>query len=66
MERIWNTKAIQDRYGVSPQSARNYIRKIDGHLENPLGVYESDLQRWENGRRVGNPVCMKVPRKREG
>lgn len=66
MERIWTTKQIQDRYGVSPQSARNYIRRIDGHLENPLGVYESDLQRWENGRRVGKPVTMKVPTRREG
>ena len=67
MERIWNTKQIKDRYGLkSLQSARNYIRRIDGHLENPLGVYESDLQRWENGRRVGTPVKMKVPRTREG
>jgi len=66
MERIWNTKQIQERYGVSLQSARNYIRRIDGHLENPLGVYESDLQRWENGRRVGRPATMRVPRTREG
>ena len=66
MERIYTVKHIASRYDCSQQCARNYIRKIDGHLESPLGVYESDLQRWENGRRVGNPVNMKVPRKREG
>ena len=66
METIWTPKMMQTRYGVSLQSARNYIRRIDGHLENPLGVYESDLQRWENGRRVGKPVTMRVPRTKEG
>lgn len=66
MERLLTVRHIASRYECSMQSARNYIRRIDGHLENPLGVYESDLQRWENGRRVGRTQTMTVPRKREG
>ena len=67
MERLLNVKAIAERYGCTTQSARNYIRRIDGHLENPIGVYESDLMAWEQSRRIGAPVRqMRVPRKREG
>lgn len=66
MEPLLTVKHVASRYDCSLQSARNYIRKIDGHLEEPLGVYESDLQRWENSRRVGKTVTMRVPRKREG
>ena len=53
MERILTVKQIADRYSCSAQCARNYIRRIEGHLENPLGVYESDLMRWEESRRAG-------------
>ena len=66
MERLLTVRHIADRYDCSMQCARNYIRKIDGHLEAPLGVYESDLQRWENNRRVGTICTMKVPRTKEG
>ena len=67
MERIWTPPMIKERYGLkSLQSARNYIRRIDGHLESPLGAYESDLQRWENSRRVGTQTTLRVPRTREG
>ena len=53
MERILTVKHIAERYSCSAQCARNYIRRISGHLENPLGVYESDLMAWEHSRRVG-------------
>lgn len=67
MERIWSVKHIAERYDCTQQCARNYIRQIDGHLEKPIGVYESDLLAWEQSRRVGLPVRqMRVPRKREG
>ena len=79
MERILTVKHIAERYSCSAQCARNYIRRIDGHLENPLGVYESDLMRWEESRRVGTgkiaffppitvnlPERMHIPRIREG
>lgn len=69
MERIWKPVQIKERYGLkSMQSARNYIRRIDGHMENPLGVYESDLFAWEDSRRVRKPkkLALYVPRTREG
>ena len=79
MERILTVKHIAERYSCSAQCARNYIRRIEGHLENPLGVYESDLMRWEESRRVGTgkiaffppiagnlPERMHIPRIREG
>lgn len=67
MERIFSVKHIAERYDCTLQCARNYIRRIDGHLEAPIGVYESDLLAWEQSRRVGLPARqMKVPRTREG
>ena len=67
MERLLNVRTVAERYGVTAQCARNYIRRIDGHLENPIGVYESDLMAWEQSRRVGTLTRqMKVPRTREG
>ena len=67
MERLLSVRHVAERYGCTAQCARNYIRRIDGHLENPIGVYESDLMRWEQSRRVGAPGrTMKVPRTREG
>lgn len=67
MERLLTVKHIAERYDCTAQCARNYIRRIDGHLENPIGVYESDLMAWEQSRRVGAPVrTMRVPRTREG
>ena len=53
METIWTVKKVQERYNCkSPKTAIKYIRAIEGHLENPLGVYESDLIAWEESRRV--------------
>ena len=78
MEKILTVKHIADRYSCSAQCARNYIRRIDGHMENPLGVYESDLMAWERSRQVGSskslitstarlgelPMRMVIPRTR--
>lgn len=67
MEKLYTVNQISQRYSCSPQCARNYIRRIDGHLESPLGVYESDLMRWEHSRRVGGSgSTMRISRKREG
>lgn len=49
MEKVWTVKEIAERYKVTMQCARNYIRKMP-HMESPLMVYESDLRAWEQSR----------------
>ena len=51
VERVWNSKAVAERYGCTLQCARNYMRKMN-HMEDPLAVYERDLIEWERSRMV--------------
>ena len=51
MERVWNSKAVAERYGCTLQCARNYMRKMV-HMEDPLMVYERDLVEWERSRMI--------------
>lgn len=51
MERRLNVKAVMEIYGFSRQTAARYMRKLP-HMENPLMILESELQRWDNDRTV--------------
>lgn len=48
------SKDIAERYHVSANTARKYIRQMV-HLENPLRVRQSELAKWEQ-RRERPPV----------
>lgn len=52
MERLLTPRDIAQRYGVTQATGRNYIRRIAGHMENPLRVAESLFRAWEAGRAV--------------
>lgn len=65
METLWTVKKIQERYNLkSSRTAIKYIRAIEGHLENPLGVHESDLIAWEESRKVYKPERQRVRTRR--
>lgn len=50
MEKLLRAADIADRYCVSDDTARTYIRRIPGHMEKPLRVTESQLREWEAER----------------
>lgn len=52
MDRLLTPRDIAQRYGVTDATGRNYIRRIAGHMENPLRVAESLFRAWEAGRAV--------------
>ena len=52
MDRLLTPHDVAQRYGVTDASGRNYIRRIPGHLENPLRVAEPLFLAWEAGRAV--------------
>lgn len=56
------SKDIAERYQVSANTARKYIRQMV-HLENPLRVRESELAKWEK-KRERPPVDYMVESKR--
>jgi hypothetical protein len=65
METLWTVKKVQERYNLkSPKTAIKYIRAIEGHMENPLGVHESDLIAWEESRKVYKPERQRAVRTR--
>lgn len=49
MERLLQLRDIQERYGVSRQTARKYMLLM-AHMENPLRVTEAALRNWEQER----------------
>lgn len=49
MDRLLSVKDIQNRYQCSANTARTYIRQMV-HMEKPLMVKETELERWENSR----------------
>lgn len=48
-DRLLTVSDIQERYQCSPNTARNYIRRME-HMEKPLRVRESVLREWEANR----------------
>lgn len=67
MEAIWTVRMIQERYNLkSATTAIRYIRQINGHMEKPLGVYESDLAEWEESRRVYPQKRQRITRTKTG
>ena len=66
-----SAKEVAQRYGVCEASGRNYIRRIPGHMENPLRVTETLLKTWEAGRAVWQrepqekPGKKKAPRRKQ-
>ena len=64
MERLLTTRDIAERYQVSMQCARNYMRKME-HQESPLRVTESAFEAWEQSRTIHrSSKRMIVPRTR--
>ena len=50
MEKLLRVADIAERYGVSDETARHYIRRIPGCMEKPLRVTERQLYAWEAER----------------
>ena len=51
MERLYSVQDIMERYQVTAQTARKYMRKMV-HMEKPLMVSEASLRSYESGRTV--------------
>lgn len=64
MEKLLKPKDIAERYGCSDATARNYIRRIASHMENPLRVTASAFREWEESR-IAHPVNRKKKAKAE-
>ena len=63
MEKLITVKDVRERYGVTGQTARRYMRRMP-HMENPLTVFESDLTAWETSRMEypGGRVILEAPK----
>lgn len=49
-ERLLNAEAVAERYGVTVQTARKYMRQMGCGKKKPLRVSESQLRRWDKER----------------
>lgn len=63
MERLITVKDVSERYGVTLQTARKYIRQMF-HYEAPLAVPRWAFDEWERARET-SPEGMKVKRRNE-
>ena len=51
MDRLLTAEDLAERYRVTIQTARKYIRQMR-HMENPLRTWESAAAAWEAGKTV--------------
>lgn len=51
MERLYSVQDIMNRYQVTAQTARKYMRRMV-HMEKPLMVSETSLRAYETGRTI--------------
>ena len=62
MDRLLTAEDLAERYKVTIQTARKYLRQMR-HMENPLRTWESAAAAWEAGKTV-TPGEAKKPARR--
>lgn len=63
MDRLLTAEDLAERYRVTIQTARKYIRQMR-HMENPLRTWESAAAAWEAGKTVTPGETAKKPARR--
>jgi Ni/Co efflux regulator RcnB len=63
MDRLLTAEDLAERYRVTIQTARKYIRQMR-HMENPLRTWESAATAWEAGKTVTPGETAKKPTRR--
>ena len=62
MDRLLTAEDLAERYRVTIQTARKYIRQMR-HMENPLRTWESAAAAWEAGKTVTPGEAKKTARR---